>query len=130
MCIRDSFPSAYQSAISTASAAVHCNNFPSHTWTRDDFAPIVVKPLKGDAKRDNHYTLRTKIDFAYWQPFNSQDGEEQAYRSPASALKYEARYVGDDAVSYTHLRAHETPEHLVCRLLLEKKKKRQTRQDI
>ena len=25
-------------------------------------------------------------------------------------------------VSYTHLRAHETPEHLVCRLLLEKNK--------
>src|SRR5678816_3622084 len=23
---------------------------------------------------------------------------------------------GVDAVSYTHLRAHETPEHLVCRL--------------
>eukprot|EP00658_Telonema_sp_P-2_P078774 TRINITY_DN7460_c0_g1_i5.p1 TRINITY_DN7460_c0_g1~~TRINITY_DN7460_c0_g1_i5.p1 ORF type:complete len:101 (-),score=17.25 TRINITY_DN7460_c0_g1_i5:111-413(-) len=32
------------------------------------------------------------------------------------------------AVSYTHLRAHETPEHLVCRLLLEKKKKKLTRQ--
>ena len=29
-----------------------------------------------------------------------------------------------DSVSYTHLRAHETPEHLVCRLLLEKKKKK------
>ena len=27
-----------------------------------------------------------------------------------------------ETVSYTHLRAHETPEHLVCRLLLEKKK--------
>ena len=27
------------------------------------------------------------------------------------------------AVSYTHLRAHETPEHIVCRLLLDKKKK-------
>ena len=26
------------------------------------------------------------------------------------------------SVSYTHLRAHETPEHLVCRLLLEKNK--------
>src|SRR5678815_2977146 len=26
---------------------------------------------------------------------------------------------GHYAVSYTHLRAHETPEHLVCRLLLE-----------
>ena len=31
-------------------------------------------------------------------------------------------YEGCEAVSYTHLRAHETPEHLVCRLLLEKKK--------
>eukprot|EP00658_Telonema_sp_P-2_P084035 TRINITY_DN9228_c0_g1_i6.p2 TRINITY_DN9228_c0_g1~~TRINITY_DN9228_c0_g1_i6.p2 ORF type:complete len:175 (+),score=53.58 TRINITY_DN9228_c0_g1_i6:137-661(+) len=30
-------------------------------------------------------------------------------------------------VSYTHLRAHETPEHLVCRLLLEKKKKKTKR---
>ena len=27
-----------------------------------------------------------------------------------------------DTVSYTHLRAHETREDLVCRLLLEKKK--------
>src|SRR5678815_4484663 len=26
--------------------------------------------------------------------------------------------LGGDPVSYTHLRAHETPEHLVCRLLL------------
>src|SRR5678816_1982997 len=31
--------------------------------------------------------------------------------------------VREGTVSYTHLRAHETPEHLVCRLLLEKKKK-------
>src|SRR5678815_2867088 len=29
--------------------------------------------------------------------------------------------IDPQAVSYTHLRAHETPEHLVCRLLLEKK---------
>ena len=28
-----------------------------------------------------------------------------------------------DAVSYTHLRAHETLRYLVCRLLLEKKKR-------
>src|SRR5665213_1334616 len=28
-----------------------------------------------------------------------------------------------DTVSYTHLRAHETGRNLVCRLLLEKKKK-------
>ena len=30
----------------------------------------------------------------------------------------------DNAVYYTHIRAHETPELLVCRLLLEKKKKK------
>src|SRR5660397_264787 len=37
------------------------------------------------------------------------------------------RYIADDsgAVSYTHLRAHETKANLVCRLLLEKKKKNQ-----
>src|SRR5678815_2733411 len=34
---------------------------------------------------------------------------------------YTAPYTSG-SVSYTHLRAHETPEHLVCRLLLEKKK--------
>ena len=32
------------------------------------------------------------------------------------------REEGVEPVSYTHLGAHETPEHLVCRLLLEKKK--------
>src|SRR5680860_992884 len=30
---------------------------------------------------------------------------------------------GAETVSYTHLRAHETDSYLVCRLLLEKKKK-------
>ena len=33
---------------------------------------------------------------------------------------------GRDAVSYTHLRAHETVLDLVCRLLLEKKKTKHT----
>ena len=32
------------------------------------------------------------------------------------------------SVSYTHLRVHETPEHLVCRLLLEKKNKSKKQQ--
>ena len=34
------------------------------------------------------------------------------------------------AVSYTHLRAHETDSYLVCRLLLEKKKKTTTTPNI
>ena len=36
------------------------------------------------------------------------------------SLRFKAAYGW--AVSYTHLRAHETPEHIVCRLLLETKK--------
>ena len=32
--------------------------------------------------------------------------------------------IDGEAVSYTHLRAHETGRNLVCRLLLEKKKKK------
>ena len=46
---------------------------------------------------------------AYYIPFESsrfKGGVLEAFYMP---------------VSYTHLRAHETPEHLVCRLLLEKK---------
>src|SRR5660397_279825 len=34
------------------------------------------------------------------------------------------------AVSYTHLRAHETKANLVCRLLLEKKKKKKKKTPI
>ena len=37
---------------------------------------------------------------------------------------YAAAKAGLEAVSYTHLRAHETVLDLVCRLLLEKKKQK------
>src|SRR5678816_4827855 len=39
----------------------------------------------------------------------------------ADGVRAGLRELGPHPVSYTHLRAHETPEHLVCRLLLEKK---------
>src|SRR5450756_2896839 len=41
----------------------------------------------------------------------------------APELNANFRRMVRDAVSYTHLRAHETRHDLVCRLLLEKKKK-------
>src|SRR5678810_608682 len=69
---------------------------------------------------------------------NTGFGEEALRRSQLGILFYEkhwAIYEGwfwDSygttrpfmAVSYTHLRAHETGRNLVCRLLLEKKKKK------
>ena len=42
------------------------------------------------------------------------------------AEQAEAGEIGAGAVSYTHLRAHETVLDLVCRLLLEKKKALET----
>eukprot|EP00658_Telonema_sp_P-2_P012949 TRINITY_DN14924_c0_g1_i3.p1 TRINITY_DN14924_c0_g1~~TRINITY_DN14924_c0_g1_i3.p1 ORF type:complete len:415 (+),score=133.19 TRINITY_DN14924_c0_g1_i3:142-1386(+) len=55
-----------------------------------------------------------------------EEPETRAQERPrvGSALSAEDAY---KAVSYTHLRAHETPEHLVCRLLLEKKKKKKNK---
>src|SRR5678815_3916211 len=46
------------------------------------------------------------------------------YETPQSLFHGSGRSRLYCSVSYTHLRAHETPEHLVCRLLLEKKKKK------
>ncbi|WP_228762098.1 FHIPEP family type III secretion protein, partial [Campylobacter coli] len=46
--------------------------------------------------------------------YGAMDGSSKFIKGDAVA--------GIITVSYTHLRAHETPEHLVCRLLLEKKK--------
>ena len=56
--------------------------------------------------------------------------DDLALALSAHAVRMEAPvpgrpYVGLEAVSYTHLRAHETVLDLVCRLLLEKKKKQQ-----
>src|SRR5450756_2698465 len=64
----------------------------------------------------------TSLDFL---PQNEQDGSSLLWLGilprwtgfPCNAN------LGDDPVSYTHLRAHETRHDLVCRLLLEKKKK-------
>src|SRR5674536_367015 len=56
--------------------------------------------------------------------------KRQIVYCPVPPLQHEPEMIAAAAVSYTHLRAHETPEHLVCRLLLEKKKQTQTRAHI
>ena len=56
--------------------------------------------------------------------FHEIDSSDIAFRIAASMALKEAMKKGNpQPVSYTHLRAHETVLDLVCRLLLEKKKK-------
>ena len=51
--------------------------------------------------------------------------DEEILRNGYEAIK-QIKWNGQEAVSYTHLRAHETVLDLVCRLLLEKKKNKNT----
>ena len=60
-------------------------------------------------------------------------GTEVKYDTPitrtiTSANIDRLRFTFGVPVSYTHLRAHETDSYLVCRLLLEKKKKKSNQQ--
>src|SRR5665648_1186285 len=60
-------------------------------------------------------------------------GEGRRWHRPHMAvLDQDARAAqhGAGPVSYTHLRAHETRHDLVCRLLLEKKKKKNKKTNI
>src|SRR5678815_597880 len=43
-------------------------------------------------------------------------GHLQTNKAKKAAPAFSTIHSVDSAVSYTHLRAHETPEHLVCRL--------------
>ena len=84
----------------------------------------------------NYYTLdeATKVDMYIkrHKPFGKTNNmfwwpkglKEPRHKFIQKLIKREERWNRLlQAVSYTHLRAHETPEHLVCRLLLEKKNK-------
>ena len=70
-------------------------------------------------------------------PMDLKRGIDKAVATVIADLKKQSEQIGNDfskikqvgsiSVSYTHLRAHETVLDLVCRLLLEKKKKKNNR---
>eukprot|EP00658_Telonema_sp_P-2_P042957 TRINITY_DN30921_c0_g1_i2.p1 TRINITY_DN30921_c0_g1~~TRINITY_DN30921_c0_g1_i2.p1 ORF type:complete len:137 (-),score=25.68 TRINITY_DN30921_c0_g1_i2:24-434(-) len=115
MCIRDrpssSSPSARRRLSSSSASASLCaasGSTPGTMRTDDKYCSIKTSPtfsVTSAGKRRRASDAATAICLP-------DRGDEVVV----------VRRVG--AVSYTHLRAHETPEHLVCRLLLEKKKKK------
>src|SRR5665647_3833029 len=65
----------------------------------------------------NSFAPSSSLPFA---PFDTHTMATHGARQLQAAA---AAAVRAPSVSYTHLRAHETDSYLVCRLLLEKKKK-------
>src|SRR5659263_71231 len=92
--------------------------------------------LKADVLLVPHHGSRFSSSAAFLdavQPRTAlvQAGYRNRFGHPAAPVlvRYEERHIQvidsphcGAAVSYTHLRAHETRHDLVCRLLLEKKK--------
>src|SRR5664279_4452416 len=77
--------------------------------------------LKKNAdQQDLHYPLRRQRQMCIRDRSGGDPlGEENEHETENSAVDDER----PQAVSYTHLRAHETDSYLVCRLLLEKKRR-------
>src|SRR5678815_5780922 len=102
MCIRDSYTGLHQTPEMIATAAV-----------QEDVDVVGLSILSGA-----HMTLFPRVhDLLHDQ------GRDDILITGGGIIPKEDMDALREPVSYTHLRAHETPEHLVCRLLLEKKKK-------
>src|SRR5665647_3773731 len=75
----------------------------------------------GDTFDFNQRIISATLDLVCCYKINTAFYEARG-PSGIEALIKTVQYI--KAVSYTHLRAHETDSYLVCRLLLEKKKKK------
>eukprot|EP00825_Cyclidium_porcatum_P004875 TRINITY_DN12317_c0_g1_i1.p1 TRINITY_DN12317_c0_g1~~TRINITY_DN12317_c0_g1_i1.p1 ORF type:complete len:285 (-),score=52.88 TRINITY_DN12317_c0_g1_i1:54-908(-) len=69
-------------------------------------------------------TLCTENDISGIFPSQQFDNGTKYFLSHYQFSQFQKIQKKQEAVSYTHLRAHETRHDLVCRLLLEKKKKK------
>ena len=90
-----------------------------------------VQPQPSPLQDENGGKIHQTWNFGVWRfiPSTVADRIPEQYTHPllmarlgTAVFAYNSELNDTCPVSYTHLRAHETPEHLVCRLLLEKKK--------
>src|SRR5680860_1384079 len=84
-------------------------------WMQNDI--LNGEEVSADAITNCTRTNKNKLSLWFIQDESNLDDAVLALTSQAQHLET------IDTVSYTHLRAHETDSYLVCRLLLEKKKK-------
>eukprot|EP00658_Telonema_sp_P-2_P027289 TRINITY_DN21101_c0_g1_i1.p1 TRINITY_DN21101_c0_g1~~TRINITY_DN21101_c0_g1_i1.p1 ORF type:complete len:342 (-),score=59.01 TRINITY_DN21101_c0_g1_i1:48-1073(-) len=87
-----------------------------------EFDPLAGFSHFGDTQKPNTLQPADQMANTVREPAH---GSQPLLGQQAAAQFAEVARGATHAVSYTHLRAHETPEHLVCRLLLEKKNNRQ-----
>ena len=94
-------------------------------WTPDNRDAQYPRLMANTALNQNNNYASSDfwlINGAYLRMKDFQFGYDFKY----SLLKNVSWLTRCKTVSYTHLRAHETGRNLVCRLLLEKKKKKKT----
>src|SRR5678816_3589722 len=135
MCIRDSYDPESETwkALPREGAPIAARGMQA-IWTGTEMIVWSGANLEGDPPLNLGLQTggRYNPNSNSWQPTATD-------RAPDGRLYYAAVWTGEEMivwgggdqrsgnpVSYTHLRAHETPEHLVCRLLLEKKKNAQS----
>src|SRR5678815_3947187 len=100
--------------ISVQAMASTSSKAPSRTSGRTNEWPEASKGLMSATSRNPAPNSSQVTAIASWWPRYRLFSALNTAASAADATPTQT-------VSYTHLRAHETPEHLVCRLLLEKK---------
>src|SRR5665648_1301256 len=94
-----------------------------HTGTLDPGVAGVLPLCVGKGTRLAEYiTAQGKAYFAE-VTFGVTTDTQDAFGKEVLQTKPDLKQHDLEPVSYTHLRAHETRHDLVCRLLLEKKKK-------
>src|SRR5678816_2224158 len=91
-----------------------------YTWAQRTFDVILPRfgvtttYIDGREIKNFENAIQSNTTLIYLESPNSWDYALQEIKAVADLAR--SRNI---PVSYTHLRAHETPEHLVCRLLLE-----------
>src|SRR5678816_1917858 len=108
----------YVPIIYTACRTCYSEQDPDEIFRRaveGDFDPAKMQKLISSVIESGHGSTIEHVVFTFAISGVSRTLSHQLVRHRAGVA-----FDQQSPVSYTHLRAHETPEHLVCRLLLEK----------